>query len=38
MAGSGPTTNSRLTVDDWVQADFAILAEDGMKAPRTAMV
>jgi hypothetical protein len=32
MAGSGPTTNSRLTVDDWVQADFAILAEEGIKA------
>ena len=25
-------TTSRLTVDDWVQAGFAILAEDGIKA------
>jgi AcrR family transcriptional regulator len=24
--------NSRLTVDDWVQAGFAILAEVGIKA------
>lgn len=26
------TTTSRLTVDDWVQAGFAILAEEGIKA------
>ena len=28
----GGTTTSRLTVDDWVQAGFAILAEEGIKA------
>jgi AcrR family transcriptional regulator len=26
--------NSRLTVDDWVQAGFAIQAEEGTKAPK----
>jgi AcrR family transcriptional regulator len=26
------TSNSRLSVDDWVQAGFAILAEEGIKA------
>jgi AcrR family transcriptional regulator len=25
-------TTSRLTIDDWVQAGFAILAEEGMTA------
>lgn len=28
---AGPTT-SRLTIDDWVQAGFSILAEEGIKA------
>ena len=28
----GGTTTSRLTVEDWVQAGFAILAEEGIKA------
>ncbi len=28
----GATTTSRLSVDDWVQAGFAILAEEGIKA------
>ena len=28
----GGTTTSRLTADDWVQAGFAILAEEGIKA------
>jgi AcrR family transcriptional regulator len=32
MARASATTNSRLTVDDWVQAGFAILAEEGIKA------
>jgi AcrR family transcriptional regulator len=32
MARSRATMNSRLTVDDWVQAGFAILAEEGIKA------
>ena len=32
MARVRATTNSRLTVDDWVQAGFAILAEEGIKA------
>jgi AcrR family transcriptional regulator len=32
MARARATTNSRLTVDDWVQAGFAILAEEGIKA------
>jgi hypothetical protein len=32
MARARATTNSRLSVDDWVQAGFAILAEEGIKA------
>jgi len=32
MARARATTNSRLTVDDWVKAGFAILAEEGIKA------
>ena len=32
MARGQATTNSRLSVDDWVQAGFAILAEEGIKA------
>jgi AcrR family transcriptional regulator len=32
MASARATTNSRLSVDDWVQAGFAILAEEGIKA------
>ena len=32
MARVRATTNSRLSVDDWVQAGFAILAEEGIKA------
>lgn len=32
MASARPTTNSRLSVDDWIQAGFAILAEEGIKA------
>jgi hypothetical protein len=31
MAWARATTNSRLTVDDGVQAGFAILAEEGIK-------
>ena len=32
MARAEATTNSRLSVDDWIQAGFAILAEEGIKA------
>ena len=32
MARVRATTNSRLSVDDWVQAGYAILAEEGIKA------
>jgi AcrR family transcriptional regulator len=32
MGRSGTTTNNRLSVDDWIQAGFAILAEEGIKA------
>src|SRR6476659_9684109 len=32
MGRAGATTNSRLSVDDWIQAGFAILAEEGIKA------
>jgi AcrR family transcriptional regulator len=32
MARGRPTTSSRLSVDDWIQAGFAILAEEGIKA------
>jgi len=31
MANSGGGTNSRLSVDDWVQEGFRVLAEDGVK-------
>src|SRR6202044_522342 len=32
MASSVSATNSRLSVDDWVQEGFRVLAEDGVKA------
>jgi AcrR family transcriptional regulator len=32
MARVQTETNSRLSVDDWIQAGFAILAEEGIKA------
>lgn len=32
MAKARATANSRLTVDDWIQAGYAILAEEGIKA------
>jgi AcrR family transcriptional regulator len=32
MARGQATTSSRLSVDDWIQAGFAILAEEGIKA------
>ena len=32
MATSGSAANSRLSVDDWVQEGFRVLAEDGVKA------
>jgi AcrR family transcriptional regulator len=32
MASSANPTNSRLSVDDWVQEGFRVLAEDGVKA------
>jgi len=32
MVRAEATTNSRLSVDDWIQAGFAILAEEGIKA------
>src|SRR3984885_9785057 len=32
MASSASTTNPRLSVDDWVQEGFRVLAEDGVKA------
>jgi AcrR family transcriptional regulator len=32
MATSGGAANSRLSVDDWVQEGFRVLAEDGVKA------
>jgi len=31
MASSVSATNSRLSVDDWVQEGFRVLAEDGVK-------
>jgi AcrR family transcriptional regulator len=31
MVGSASATNSRLSVDDWVQEGFRVLAEDGVK-------
>jgi AcrR family transcriptional regulator len=32
MGRGRATTNTRLSVDDWIQAGFAILAEEGIKA------
>src|ERR1700744_454817 len=32
MASSASATNSRLSVDDWVQEGFRVLAEDGVKS------
>jgi len=32
MGRARATTNNRLSVDDWLQAGFAILAEEGIKA------
>ena len=32
MASSASPINSRLSVDDWVQEGFRVLAEDGVKA------
>jgi AcrR family transcriptional regulator len=32
MGRARATTNTRLSVDDWIQAGFAILAEEGIKA------
>lgn len=32
MGRAKPATNSRLSVDDWIQAGFAILAEEGTNA------
>jgi AcrR family transcriptional regulator len=32
MASSVSATNARLSVDDWVQEGFRVLAEDGVKA------
>ncbi len=32
MATSGGAANSQLSVDDWVQEGFRVLAEDGVKA------
>ena len=32
MASSASATNSRLSVNDWVQEGFRVLAEDGVKA------
>jgi AcrR family transcriptional regulator len=32
MASSVSATNARLSVDDWVQEGFGVLAEDGVKA------
>jgi len=32
MATSGDGANSRLSVDDWIQEGFRVLAEDGVKA------
>jgi AcrR family transcriptional regulator len=32
MGRAQATTSSRLSVDDWIQAGFAILAEEGIKA------
>ncbi|MFZ1161123.1 TetR/AcrR family transcriptional regulator [Mycobacterium sp.] len=32
MVSSASPTNSRLSVDDWVQEGFRVLAEDGVKA------
>lgn len=32
MASARATSNGRLSVDDWIQAGFAILAEEGIKA------
>lgn len=32
MGRVGPAASNRLSVDDWIQAGFAILAEEGIKA------
>ena len=32
MGRARATTNTRLSIDDWIQAGFAILAEEGIKA------
>ncbi|WIM88589.1 TetR/AcrR family transcriptional regulator [Candidatus Mycobacterium wuenschmannii] len=32
MASSASATNSRLSVDDWVQEGFRVMAEDGVKS------
>lgn len=32
MVTSGSSSNSRLSVDDWVQTGFRVLAEEGLKA------
>jgi AcrR family transcriptional regulator len=32
MAKARATANNRLTMDDWIQAGYAILAEEGIKA------
>jgi len=32
MGRARATTTTRLSVDDWIQAGFGILAEDGIKA------
>ena len=29
---SSPSNSGRLSVDDWIQAGFSILAEDGLEA------
>jgi len=34
MAKARATASSRLTIDDWIQAGYAILAEEGIKALR----
>jgi hypothetical protein len=38
MATSGGGANSRLSVDDWVQEGFRVLAEDGVKVSPFAMI
>jgi AcrR family transcriptional regulator len=32
MGRASSTSNNRLSIDDWIQAGFAILAEEGLKA------